>query len=68
MPVRKKMPRPYRKPTYGAGARLARIVRELTSRPHGWSFEAIQEELRIAPSSGISSSAAASCSTATATR
>lgn len=36
-----------RKPTYGAAARLARIVLELTSRPFGWNFDAICKELRI---------------------
>lgn len=36
-----------RKPTYGAATRLARLVHELRERPNGWSFEAIQEELRI---------------------
>ncbi len=36
-----------RKPTYGAAARLARIVLHLASRPFGWSFEAICNELRI---------------------
>jgi proteasome accessory factor B len=34
-------------PTYGAATRLARLVLELTSRPHGWSFDAIAEELGI---------------------
>ncbi len=38
-----------RKPTYPAATRLARIALELQSRPFGWSLEAIQEELRIAP-------------------
>src|SRR5690242_5098023 len=36
-----------RKPTYGTGTRLARIVVGLMERPYGWSFEAIQNELRI---------------------
>lgn len=36
-----------RKPTYGAATRLARLVHELRERPNGWSFEAIEEELRI---------------------
>jgi predicted DNA-binding transcriptional regulator YafY len=36
-----------RVPTYGAAVRLARIVHGLSSRPHGWSFAAIQNELRI---------------------
>ncbi len=47
MPRRKKKPTPGRKPTYGAATRLARLVHELRERPNGWSFEAIQEELRI---------------------
>ena len=37
----------YRKPSYGAAGRYARIVYELLDRPHGWSFDAIQDELRI---------------------
>lgn len=37
----------YRTPTYGAASRLARIVLGLVSRPHGWSFSAIQDELGI---------------------
>ena len=36
-----------RKPTYGAAIRLARIALVLASRPYGWSFAAIQRELRI---------------------
>jgi predicted DNA-binding transcriptional regulator YafY len=36
-----------RKPTYGAATRLARLVYELASRPHGWSFEAIADEIGI---------------------
>jgi len=36
-----------RKATYGAATRLARLIYELTSRPHGWSFDAIEDELRI---------------------
>ena len=36
-----------RKPTYGAATRLARLVYELRERSHGWSFEAICEELGI---------------------
>src|SRR5258705_6988791 len=36
-----------RPPTYGTATRLARIVHGLVGRPHGWSFEAIQEELGI---------------------
>jgi predicted DNA-binding transcriptional regulator YafY len=34
-------------PTYLAATRLARLVYGLFSRPHGWSFAAIQNELRI---------------------
>lgn len=37
----------HRLPTYGAATRLARIIHELPSRPRGWSFEAIQEEIGI---------------------
>jgi predicted DNA-binding transcriptional regulator YafY len=33
--------------TYGAASRLARIVYGLYTRPYGWSFEALQEELAI---------------------
>jgi len=33
--------------TYNTATRLARILYGLTKRPHGWSFEAIQNELRI---------------------
>ena len=40
-----KAPKGYRKPSYGAAGRHARIVYELLDRPHGWSFEAIQNEL-----------------------
>jgi predicted DNA-binding transcriptional regulator YafY len=36
-----------RKPTYGAATRLARIVHGLRTRPHGWSFDAIETELDI---------------------
>lgn len=36
-----------RAPTYGAATRLARIVFGLIDRPYGWSFDAIQNELRI---------------------
>ena len=36
-----------RKPTYGTATRLARIVLGLVERPHGWSFDAIQDELSI---------------------
>jgi predicted DNA-binding transcriptional regulator YafY len=37
----------YRKPSYADAGRYARIVYELLDRPHGWSLEAIQNELRI---------------------
>jgi proteasome accessory factor B len=37
----------YRKPSYGAAGRYARIIYELLDRPHGWSFDAIENELRI---------------------
>lgn len=47
MARRKKKTPQGRKPTYGAATRLARLVHELRERPNGWSFEAIQEELRI---------------------
>jgi len=36
-----------RKPTYGAANRLARIVFGVLTRPHGWSFDAIVDELGI---------------------
>lgn len=36
-----------RKPTYGAASRLARLVATLHDRPHGWSFDAIQDALGI---------------------
>jgi predicted DNA-binding transcriptional regulator YafY len=36
-----------RKPTYGAAIRLARIAAGLFSRPYGWSFKSIAEELDI---------------------
>lgn len=38
---------PSRKPTYGAANRLARIVYGVLTRPHGWSFDAIVEDLGI---------------------
>lgn len=47
MARRAKKTSPRRKPTYGAATRLARLVHELRERPNGWSFEAIQDELRI---------------------
>lgn len=37
----------YRKPTYSAGLRLARIVAELPGRPLGWSLEGIADELGV---------------------
>ncbi|HZP41984.1 MAG TPA: WYL domain-containing protein [Candidatus Binatia bacterium] len=40
--------RPRSRPaTYRTATRLARIVHGLLSRPHGWSFAAIQDELAI---------------------
>lgn len=36
-----------RRPTYGAATRVARLLLESLSRPYGWSFEAIQDELSI---------------------
>jgi predicted DNA-binding transcriptional regulator YafY len=36
-----------RRPTYGAATRLARIVDGLRTRPYGWSFSAIEDELGI---------------------
>lgn len=36
-----------RKPSYGAAARLARLLYGLLSRPHGWSFAAIEAELGV---------------------
>lgn len=36
-----------RKPTYGAAARLARIVLRLAFRPFAWNFDAIRNELGI---------------------
>ena len=41
------MPPRSRPPTYGTATRLARIVHGLFSRPHGWSFGAVQDELGI---------------------
>src|SRR5947208_12094915 len=38
---------PSRPATYGTATRLARIVYGLLGRPYGWSFDAIQDELRI---------------------
>lgn len=36
-----------RKPTYGAAARLVRLLYGLLSRPRGWSFASIESELGI---------------------
>lgn len=36
-----------RRATYPAARRIARLVHELPSHPHGWSFDAIQRELSI---------------------
>lgn len=36
-----------RKATYPAARRIARLVHELPSHPHGWSFDAIQRQLSI---------------------
>src|SRR5262247_67793 len=36
-----------RKPTYGAAARMGRLLYGLLSRPRGWSFSAVEEELGI---------------------
>jgi predicted DNA-binding transcriptional regulator YafY len=42
------MPRPRSRPaTYAAATRVARVLHGLLSRPYGWSFAAIQNELRI---------------------
>jgi len=41
------MRRPSRPATYRTATRLARIVHGLAARPHGWPFQAIQEELDI---------------------
>ena len=38
---------PGRKPTYNSATRLARLVFGLRDRPCGWSFSAIEDELRI---------------------
>ncbi len=43
----KAVPRPSRPATYPSALRIARIVYGLGKRPHGWSFTAIQDELRI---------------------
>ena len=36
-----------RRPTYGAAARLVRLLHGLSSRPRGWSFAAVEAELGI---------------------
>ena len=36
-----------RKPTYGAAARMGRLLYGLLSRPRGWSFSAVEAELGI---------------------
>ncbi|HEY8515462.1 MAG TPA: WYL domain-containing protein [Candidatus Binatia bacterium] len=36
-----------RRATYPAARRIARLVHELRSHPHGWSFDAIKSELSI---------------------
>ena len=38
---------PARKPTYGAAARLVRLLYGLLARPRGWGFAAIEAELGI---------------------
>lgn len=38
---------PGRKATYNSATRLARLVFGLLDRPYGWSFSAIEDELRI---------------------
>ena len=45
--VKGSMERRSRPATYGTGTRLSPIVYGLVGRPHGWGFEAIQEELDI---------------------
>jgi predicted DNA-binding transcriptional regulator YafY len=45
--MRRRAKTPSRPPTYGTATRLARIVYGLVGRPHGWSFQAIQDELSI---------------------
>lgn len=44
--LKRAMPRS-RPATYGTATRLARILYGLFSRPHGWSFAAVQDELSI---------------------
>lgn len=36
-----------RRATYPAARRIARLVHELPSHPHGWSFDAIKGQLSI---------------------
>jgi predicted DNA-binding transcriptional regulator YafY len=43
----KRVTKPSRPATYHTATRVARIVLGLSQRPHGWSFQAIQEELRV---------------------
>src|SRR5438094_3858615 len=45
--VTRAMERRSRPATYGTATRLARTVHALVGRPHGWRFQAIQEELDI---------------------
>src|SRR5438046_7450028 len=45
--MRRAVKTPSRPATYGTATRLARIVYGLLGRPYGWSFDAIQDELRI---------------------
>lgn len=47
--LKRAAPKPRSRPaTYNAAMRIARIVHGLMSRPFGWSFAAIQDELGIA--------------------
>jgi len=46
-PRRRRRGTPSRKPTYGTATRLARIIYGLLSRPYGWSFDAIQDDIGI---------------------
>ena len=43
----KRVTRPSRPATYYTATRLARLILGLRQRPNGWSFQAIQDELRI---------------------
>lgn len=45
--MRKRTASERRKPTYGAAARLARLILELRARPLGWNLESIQRRLGI---------------------